>query len=90
MKNTETQLLYPVLFEGDAAPVEVRDLIHLYCSDCGCTDNKKCHCLSSGMNCMELCTCSDCSNTRQVIIESSDEDPSDDENVDYDEEVEGD
>ena len=73
-------LLVPVYFEGDAAPVEVRDLTHLYCTDQTCDDPRKCHCLTSGLNCAEMCSCSDCGN-QHVSTNTEGETDGDDDDV---------
>ena len=56
--------LEPVLYSKEAAPVEVRDLTHLYCSDSGCDKVRKCHCRSAGLRCTEFCSChgNECAN----------------------------
>ena len=61
---THNQTMEPTLYIREAAPVEVRDLTHLYCTDLDCNMSKKCHCVQSGLKCTEFCSCqSDCSNT---------------------------
>ena len=59
------------------APVELRDLTHLYCSDSQC-NTTSCHCLASGLNCMELCSCHgiSCGNCKpdDIVSESDDSD----------------
>ena len=67
--------LEPVLFTKDAAPVEVRDITHLYCADGVCKDTRKCQCLAKGLHCTEFCACADeeCSNTSYPIeVEEND------------------
>ena len=69
--------LESVLFEKDAAPKEIRDLTHLYCTDVNCSQNRACHCLTAGLRCTEFCSCvGDCQNTDNdlVLCDSSDED----------------
>lgn len=55
VKNPESMLLNPIYFINDTAPLEVRDLIHLYCTDNDCEQHRKCQCLSSGLFCTEIC-----------------------------------
>ena len=69
--------LEPVMFEKDAAPKEVRDLTHLYCTDENCSQTRVCHCLTAGLRCTELCSCvGDCQNTDNALAlsDSSDDD----------------
>lgn len=79
-KKNQEGFLQPVLYEKEAAPLEVRDLIHLYCTDDACTITRKCHCLVSGLWCTELCSChkseSTCGNVKQEfeVPDSSDSD----------------
>ena len=51
------------LFEKQCAPLEVRDITHLYCNDKDCKVSGKCPCLLAGLPCIESCACSstDCS-----------------------------
>jgi len=44
------------------APVEVRDLTHLYCTDKDCLNERKCSCLLAGLGCIDACSCTDCEN----------------------------
>ena len=72
----ETSSLQPVYYSKDAAPIEVRNLTHMYCTDTDCSTSKKCHCLASGLTCTEFCSCVGCDNKEQVIdnISGSDND----------------
>lgn len=69
--------LEPVLFQQDAAPKEVRDLTHLYCTDDDCRQSRTCHCIDAGLSCTEFCSCGadDCPNgdNSAVFGDSSDE-----------------
>ena len=51
------------LYEKQCAPLEVRDITHLYCNDKDCKVSGKCPCLLAGLPCIESCACSstDCS-----------------------------
>ena len=63
--------LEPVMYKKDAAPIEVRDLTHLYCSDKDCAVTKNCPCLQNGLYCIEICACQgDCQNSNH--FENSD------------------
>ena len=67
--------LEPDLYHKDAAPLEVRDLTHLYCNDNLCTDSRKCPCIVAGLPCIDLCDCNDldCANTlQQINVDDSD------------------
>ena len=48
------------MFTQAPAPVEVRDLTHLYCTDKDCLSGRKCHCLLAGLECIDACSCADC------------------------------
>jgi len=69
--------LEPVMFQKDAAPREVRDLTHLYCTDDDCRQSRTCHCISAGLTCTEFCSCSadDCPNVDDSVVvdDSTDE-----------------
>ena len=56
--------LVPVMHTKPIAPVQVRDLTHMYCTDSGCRENRNCQCRQSGLQCTEmcLCHCDDCQN----------------------------
>ena len=75
-----------VLYVKDPAPIEVRDLTHLYCRDELCNSPRKCHCAASGLRCTECCACggAQCGNEKQMVIESDtdDEDNYDDDDND--------
>ncbi len=49
-----------------SAPVEVRDLTHLYCTDKACLSGRKCPCLLAGLECIEACSCTDCENQNNI------------------------
>lgn len=71
-KLSDCSCLEPVMYTKEAAPIEVQDLTHLYCSDHGCNVSGKCQCLQSGLKCTEFCTCDEeCQNS---ISAESDED----------------
>lgn len=56
------------MFLQSPAPVEVRDLTHLYCKDKDCRNGRKCPCLLAGLECIGACSCTDCEN--QNIVQS--------------------
>ena len=60
--------------EKDAAPLEVRDLTYLYCSDGDCATSAKCHYVSSGLQCTESCKCvgKDFPNVKTFAVAESD------------------
>ena len=49
------------MFTQAPAPVEVRDLTHLYWIK-DCLSGRKCHCLLAGLECIDTCSCTDCEN----------------------------
>ena len=71
--------LVPVMYTKPIAPIQVRDLTHMYCTDSGCGENRKCQCLQSGLQCTEmcLCHCDDCQNCTIPSDSESDSDDSD-------------
>ena len=52
----------PTMHIQPSAPVEVRDLIHLYCTYKECVDVGKCTCLLAGLLCVDACSCKNCVN----------------------------
>ena len=71
--------LQPIFFRNESAPVEVRDVTHLYCTD------KKCECLQAGLECLEICSCmSDCSNPLNKRPQENADELGGEEDVDYD------
>ena len=52
----------PTMFTQASAPVEVRDLTHLYCTDKDCLSARKCPCLLVGLDCIDACACTGCDN----------------------------
>ena len=50
------------MFTQASAPVEVRDLTYLYCTDKDCLNARKCPCLLVGLECIDACSCTGCSN----------------------------
>jgi hypothetical protein len=68
----EEGCLEPIMYTKDAAPANVRDLVHIYCSDAECCENRKCPCKAHGFHCTECCACEgDCNN---VIVDSDSDD----------------
>ena len=62
----DERCLRPNMYEMDCAPVEVRDTTHLFCQDADCVTSAKCQCVTAGLPCIELCSCSNCPN-RPVV-----------------------
>lgn len=52
----------PTMFVQAPAPIEVRDLTHLYCTDKDCQNARKCPCRLAGLECIDACSCIDCKN----------------------------
>ena len=52
----------PTMHILPSAPVEVRDLTHLYCTYKECVDVGKCSCLLAGLLCVDACSCTNCVN----------------------------
>ena len=76
-KLLDGEHLEPVQYTKDVAPLEVRDLTHLYCKDHDCRITWKCQCLQTGLKCTEFCACSeDCCNS--VPSEGLDSDDAED------------
>ena len=48
------------MFTQASAPVEVRDLTHLYFTDKDCLSAGKCPCLLVGLECIDVCSCTGC------------------------------
>ena len=76
-KFTGEEGLAPIMYLKDSAPIEVRDLTHLYCLDYDC-HTSKCHCVGVGLKCTEFCACNteECYNKNDINI-ASDDDSSD-------------
>ena len=73
-KLTQESMLEPVMFTKEVAPVQVRDLTHLYCTDRDCSIGKKCQCVLSGLQCTDYCAChSNCCN-KSITIDSDNDD----------------
>ena len=70
--------LVEVLFQKEPAPVELREITHLYCTDSDCNQSKKCHCIASGLSCTQFCTCGVTEECRKretdVLVDDSDDD----------------
>ena len=69
--------LSKVLFEKEPAPIELREIPHLYCRDSDCSLSKKCHCIASGLSCTQFCPCcatEECRNCEtDVLVDDSDD-----------------
>ena len=50
------------MFTHASAPVEVRDLTHLCCTDKDCLSARKCHFVFAGLECIDACSCTNCGN----------------------------
>lgn len=66
------------MYRKDCAPIELRDVTHLYCKDKGCHIPGKCPCKMAGLPCIEACNCKDCSNNPPTLSGDSDSDSDDD------------
>jgi len=66
--------LCPTMYKNESAPAEVRDIMHLYCSDKSCR-GQKCQCVIAGHECIDICTCGgQCENQRETsVVENDDE-----------------
>lgn len=54
--------LQPIFFKNESAPVEVRDITHLFCTDKSC-ERQKCQCMLTCLECIGICTSSgECDN----------------------------
>ena len=54
--------LTQTMFTQASAPIEVRDLAHLYSTDKDCLSAMKCPCLLAGLECIDACSCTGCGN----------------------------
>jgi hypothetical protein len=81
-KHGEDGAIEQVMYENDAAPIEVRDLIDLYCKDADCSVSSKCHCVKSGLQCTEFCSCRgiECPNVARSDV-NADTDGDDDDDI---------
>ena len=72
--------LKPLMYTNELAPLEVRNLTHMYCTDIECTVARKCHCLQTGLKCTELCACfgHECANDTFDTETDSDDEEDDD------------
>ena len=75
-----------VLYVKDPAPIEDRDITHLYCRDELYNSPQRCHCAASRLRCTEFCGCggAQCGNEKEEVIES---DTDDEENDDDDKDI---
>ena len=74
--NNEGHLV-DILFEKEAAPVELREITHLSCTDSDCILSKKCHCVASGLSCTQFCICGateECGNHETDLFEEDSDD----------------
>ena len=55
------------MYTQDSAPAEVRDLTHLYCTDKNCENGRMCPCVLAGLECIDICSCTDCNNHSNVV-----------------------
>ena len=76
--SMKTIKLETVFFEKYAAPREVHDLTHLYCTDEKSSMSRTHQCVLSGLLCTEFCSCDfhECANADRsiVICDDSDDD----------------
>jgi len=61
----------PTMFVQGPAPIEVCDVIHLYCTDKNCQNVRKCPSWLAGIECIEGRSCSDCKNQSSSDQEGS-------------------
>jgi hypothetical protein len=65
--------LKPTLYRNESAPVEVRNVTHLYCTDKSCK-GQNCQCWQAGLECIEICSCGpECNNPYNRKQENVDE-----------------
>ncbi|KAG1698811.1 hypothetical protein GQR58_005641 [Nymphon striatum] len=55
-RNTDNELQL-TMYTKDSAPVEMRDITHLYCTDKNCTNPRKCPCALASLGCLDICSC---------------------------------
>ncbi|KAG1673348.1 Serine/threonine-protein phosphatase 6 regulatory ankyrin repeat subunit C [Nymphon striatum] len=68
-RNTDNEL-QPTMYTKDSAPVEMRDITHLYCTDKNCTNPRKCPCALASLGCLDICSCKgDCHNPKNKLPE---------------------
>ena len=70
----------PTLMENEPAPVELRDIIHLFCKDKNCSASK-CKYLASGLLCIDICECTDCENKNIERVHADNYDTSGEDDV---------
>ena len=76
--------LQPIFYTKESAPLEVRDVTHMYCTDKNCK-GQNCQCLQAGLKCIEVCSCtSDCSNLFNKVSLDNTEDMEGEKDVDFD------
>ncbi|KAG1698810.1 hypothetical protein GQR58_005641 [Nymphon striatum] len=68
-RNTDNELQL-TMYTKDSAPVEMRDITHLYCTDKNCTNPRKCPCALASLGCLDICSCKgDCRNPKNKLPE---------------------
>lgn len=74
--DEDTSSMQPVYYVKEAAPIEVRDLTHMYCMDAECKTSQKCHCLALGLPCTDFCSClgMECDNKREAPVAADESD----------------
>ena len=72
----DNQSLEPVFYLKDTAPVEIRDISHMFCTDADCSSGKKCTCPQNGLTCIDICACNglECGNSSHIIEAEGDDD----------------
>ena len=72
----DNQSLEPVFYLKDMAPVEIRDISHMFCTDAACSSGKMCTCARNGLTCIDICACNsfECGNSSHIIEAESDDD----------------
>ena len=65
IRGSDCQLT-PKFGDMDCAPIQLRDMTHLFCNDKNCNQSSKCACLLAGLRCIDICSCTSCSNQPNV------------------------
>ena len=68
------------VLKDEPAPVELRDIIHLFCNDKNGSASK-CKWLASGLLCIRICECTDCENNNIERVHADNYDTSGEDDV---------
>jgi hypothetical protein len=67
--------LEPVIYSKDSAPLDFRDLTHMYCLDHDCQQLNKCHCLLINLHSSKCCAWhGDCQNISETVVDNDSDD----------------